>query len=95
MNHPVQKRLANRWPYLYQWENKLHLFDLLAGVLVDPVGGPDVVAVGAVEAVRAVIGVGSARVEAVQHHVHRRADELHVDDCSWGRNKCNGRSNWI
>ena len=24
---------------------------------------------------------GAAGVEAVQHHVHRRADELHVDDC--------------
>ena len=66
------------------------LFDLLPDVLVDPVGGPDVVivvvVVGAVEAVAVVRGGargggGAARVEPVQHHVHRRADELHVDDC--------------
>ena len=43
------------------------------------------VVVGAVEAVAVVRGGGggggAARVEPVQHHVHRRADELHVDDC--------------
>ena len=63
--------------------HKPHLFDLLSDILVDPVGGPDVVVIvvaGAVEAV-AVVGVGrAAGVEPVQHHVHRRTDELHVDD---------------
>ena len=62
-----------------------HLFDLLPDVLVDPVGGPGVVVVVGVGVVEAVAGRGggggAARVEPVQHHVHRRADELHVDDC--------------
>ena len=59
-----------------------HLFDLFADVLVDPVGGSDV---GATAVAVGNGGGGAAGVEAIKHHVHRRPDELHVDDCAGKR----------